>query len=233
MQGFSFSQALILMICYFSYNLCLDGILLGDNVLQCNEVVRGRQTGAYGCKTPQPCQFFRFNDRSIHPCLCLFFQALFWRWDWKNWIEENTEFLFHKLVLIHPGHKCWHQVLFKWPQNALRPVVLVHSMHSCCRSTRKKRDRCNSPSEEGDRSPSYSSSCLWWWWTITVIVLFASKAGWCKTRAICTSDQQKSEWADKNLIYDHDKLALIWLKEGWGCLGLGVWHCSSLGYEWE
>ena len=168
MQVFSWPQALILMICYFSYHLCLDGILLGDNVLQCNEVVRGRQTGAYGCKTPQPCQFFRFNDRSIHPCLCLFFQALFWRWDWKNWIEENTEFLFHKLVLIHPGHKCWHQVLFKWPQNALRPVVLVHSMHSCCRSTRKKRDRCNSPSEEGDRSPSHSSSCLWWWWTIRV-----------------------------------------------------------------
>ena len=103
-------------------------------------------------------------DRSIHPCLC-FFQALFWRWGWKNWIEE---FLFLKLVLIHPGHKCWHQVLFKWPQNALRPVVLVHSMHSCCRSTRKKRDRCNSPSEEGDRSPSHSSSCLWWWWTIRV-----------------------------------------------------------------
>ena len=75
---------------------------------------------------------------------------------------------FHKLVLIHPGHKCWHQVLFKWPQNALRPVVRVHSMHSCCRSTRKKRDRCNSPSEEGDRSPSHSSSCLWWWWTIRV-----------------------------------------------------------------
>ena len=168
MQVFLWPQALILMICYYSYHLCLDGILLGDNVLQCNEVVRGRQTGAYGCKTPQPCQFFRFNDRSIHPCLCLFFQALFWRWDWKNWIEENTEFLFHKLVLIHPGHKCWHQVLFKWPQNALRPVVLVHSMHSCCRSTRKKRDRCNSPSEEGDRSPSHSSSCLWWWWTIRV-----------------------------------------------------------------
>ena len=31
------------MICYYSYHLCLDGILLGDNVLQCNEIVRGRQ----------------------------------------------------------------------------------------------------------------------------------------------------------------------------------------------
>ena len=51
-----------------------------------------------------------------------------------------------------------------------------------------------------------------------------------KTLAIRTSGQQKSEWANKNLIYDHD---LIWFKEGWRCLGLGVWHCSSLGYEWE
>ena len=122
-------------------------------------------------------------------------------------------------------------------------------MHSCCRSTRKKRDRCNSPSEEGDRSPSHSSSCLWWWRTIRVIVLFTLKAGWwvpplhlsfkmanqwAKTLAIRTSDQQwTSEWANKNLIYDHDQLALIWFKEGWRCLGLGVWHCSSLGYEWE
>ena len=32
----------------------------------------------------------------------------------------------------------------------------------------EKRDWCNSPSEEGDRSPSHSSSCLWWWWTIRV-----------------------------------------------------------------
>ena len=51
--------------------------------------------------------------------------------------------------------------------------------------------------------------------------------------AIRTSGQQKSEWANKNLIYDHHQSALIWFKEGWGCLGLGVWHCSSLGYEWE
>ena len=73
-QGFSWSQALILMICYYSYHLCLDGILLGDNVLQCNEVVRGRQTGAYGCKTPQPCQFFRFNG-SIYSSLSVFFSS--------------------------------------------------------------------------------------------------------------------------------------------------------------
>ena len=175
MQGFSWSQVLILMICYYSYHLCLDGILLGDKVLQCNEVARGRQTGAYGCKTPQPCRFFRFNGSIYSSLFVFFFQALFSRWGWKNWIEKNTEFLFLKLVLIHPGHKCWHQVLFKWPQNALRPV---HSMHSCCRSTCKKRDWCNSPSEEGDRSPSHSSSCLWWWWTIRVIVLFTLKAGW-------------------------------------------------------
>ena len=71
-QVFSWPQALILMICYFSYHLCLDGILLGDNVLQCNEVVRGRQTGAYGCKTPQPCQFFRFNG-SIYSSLSVSF----------------------------------------------------------------------------------------------------------------------------------------------------------------
>jgi len=122
-------------------------------------------------------------------------------------------------------------------------------MHSCCRSTSKKRDRCNSPSEEGDRSPAHSSSWLWWWWTIRVIVVFTLKAGWwlpplspslsqdakpvSKTLVIRTSGQQKSQWADKNLIYDHDQLALIWFKEGWRCLGLGVWHCSSLGYEWE
>ena len=167
MQGFSFSQALILMICYFSYNLCLDGILLGDNVLQCNEVVRGRQTGAYGCKTLQPCQFFRFNG-SIYSSLSVFFSSTILEMRLKELNWRKYRFFFLKLVLIHPGHKCWHQVLFKWPQNALRPVVLVHSMHSCCRSTRKKRDRCNSPSEEGDRSPSHSSSCLWWWWTIRV-----------------------------------------------------------------
>ena len=167
MQGFSFSQALILMICYYSHYLCLDGILLGDNVLQCNEVVRGRQTGAYGCKTPQPCQFFRFNG-SIYSSLSVFFSSTILEMRLKELNWRKYRFFFLKLVLILPGHKCWHQVLFKWPQNALRPVVRVHSMHSCCRSTRKKRDRCNSPSEEGDRSPSHSSSCLWWWWTIRV-----------------------------------------------------------------
>ena len=51
--------------------------------------------------------------------------------------------------------------------------------------------------------------------------------------AIRTSGQQKSEWANKNLIYDHHQSALIWFKEGWGIPTGDVWvWVSGTAVHW-